>query len=108
MVPGARDAFRDGARTLRAVDLGRTGITGGDSDGSAARAGGAAVARVPRLSAGKALLDAGDAGLHPAGFPPAMRSLLLSLVTFALAATLHAERLAEHVFIISFDGGKPA
>jgi predicted AlkP superfamily pyrophosphatase or phosphodiesterase len=40
---------------------------------------------------------------------------MISLRTFfgflfisVLAANLHAERMAEHVFIISFDGGKPA
>ncbi len=37
-----------------------------------------------------------------------MRLLTLLLTSLCSAAGLHAARLAEHVFIISFDGGKPA
>lgn len=33
---------------------------------------------------------------------------LALVLAISLAGALHAERLAEHVFIISFDGGKPA
>jgi predicted AlkP superfamily pyrophosphatase or phosphodiesterase len=37
-----------------------------------------------------------------------MHLLLSLLASFCLVASVHAARLAEHVFIISFDGGKPA
>ena len=37
-----------------------------------------------------------------------MRLLALLLACLSAVSSLHAARLAEHVFIISFDGGKPA
>ncbi len=37
-----------------------------------------------------------------------MRLLALLLASLCTLSSLHAARLAEHVFIISFDGGKPA
>ena len=37
-----------------------------------------------------------------------MRLLVLLAFCLSLVSRLHAERFAEHVFIISFDGGKPA
>lgn len=54
-------------------------------------------------------------GVSDTGFPSyyplpmsILRCLLVLLAFPVLATTLRAERLAEHVFIISFDGGKPA
>lgn len=37
-----------------------------------------------------------------------LRSLTGLFAALALSTALHAERLASHVFVISFDGGKPA
>lgn len=54
------------------------------------------------------LLEMG--GLRRICTPPAMlKSTLLAVLAFAISMPpLHAERRADHVFIISFDGGKPA